>query len=83
MRVCFLAFSRKLTTSPALHWYGGDVHQLLVHRNALWLTSWRASARVAGEAHPVDHIVQPAFQKLQQSLARRTRAAPPPSDSSC
>src|SRR5580698_1576238 len=51
MRVCFLAFSRKLITSPALHWYDAMFTNLSFTDTALWLTSWRASARV--EAKPM------------------------------
>ncbi len=40
---------------------------------ALWLTSWRASARVDGEAHAVDDVVQP---RLRAAAAGSRRSSP-------
>src|ERR1700753_1063102 len=48
-RVCFFARSRRLMTSPALHWYEAMFTSLSLTETPLWLTSWRASARVAAK----------------------------------
>ncbi len=47
MRACFCDFSRTATTSPALHWYEGMLTSSPLTVIPLWVTSWRASARVA------------------------------------
>ena len=54
---------------------GGDVDQLLVHRNRLVAHQLARLGAGRSEAHAVDHVVQPALQELQQSFAGRSRTA--------
>ena len=54
---------------------GGDVDQLVVHRHALVAHQLARLGARDGEAHPIDHVVETGFQKLQQRLAGRARAA--------
>ena len=49
MRSCFLAFSRTVMMSPALHWYEAMVTTPSFTAIDLCDTSWRASERVAAK----------------------------------
>src|SRR6202521_4510463 len=54
---------------------GRDVHQLLVDGYGLVAHQLAGLGARGGEPHAVDHVVQAAFQKLQQRLAGRTGTA--------
>ena len=63
------------TTSPALQRRRRHVQRLPLTTIAQCVTSWRASARVAAEAHPVDDVVEARLEELQQVGAGRALAA--------
>ena len=60
--------------SPSRTWNEGTVVARPLTAKWPWLTSWRAWARLRGEAHPEHDVVEAGLEQAQQVLAGHARA---------
>src|SRR5580658_10432303 len=70
-----LRFLTEVDHIAGLALIGGDVHQLVVYRHTLVTHQLPRLGARDGKAHPVDHVIETRFQKLQQRLAGRAGTA--------